>query len=390
MDEMAALPPTAVAARGLAAAARLPLSPVAQDTPALASPSPTTLRPPEPLHHVRWFAIATPSAVRSLTAPLLGTSPPPLDISHSSNAALRRRRAKTDSSVFRYIDPDTTTLPGGFPGADSHPKHFDDSYNPYFGNAYVESRVPKHQAAPAPPPQIVDAVPPSEPTDYLKAITGPIWRIFSSAVGTPEEKEKPQQLQVVPPPAPVHRRKDTRRTHSYAGESKELTPAPPKEAPSVASTLLSYLPKLPALPVPSLPSLPAFLTPTREPPPQLTNEALDTMVRYLYIYTHHSSYLPPNVQDASTAPTKRFQKDAEHLMMSLSPHGARSLHNYLVILKRDPGVEQAFDSGVLSRYARGRREDMDLLVDGLGAVLVKLAEMLDGGFVAPGGWVNET
>lgn len=139
---------------------------------------------------------------------------------------------------------------------------------------------------------------------------------------------------------------------------------------------------MPSLSGITLPSIP-FLTPTPEPPPQLSLEALDTMIRYLAIYTQHAVSLD------SRKTTAKLKRDAEQLIMGMSIHGTQSLHEYLVVLKRTPDVAIAFDSRMLARYTRGDAEAMGVLVEGLGEVLVALAGVLEGGFTVPGRWVDE-
>ena len=221
-----------------------------------------------------------------------------------------------------------------------------DLYQHRDGRGYFDY-FPPGAASEKPPAENAAAAPTA---GLLKTLTDPLWRFFGSAP-LPNPPPPP------PPPPPASKfRRSQQRSHSYAGHpvpvvaSQELVIArPPQELKGAASALLSYLPALStisSLGIPAIP-LPAFLTPKPDPPPQLSAEVLDTMIRYLAIYTEHA------VSPPSKATTERLKVQASRLMMGMSKHGSHNLHEYLVILKRTPDVTIAFDSRMLERYSRG-------------------------------------
>jgi len=85
---------------------------------------------------------------------------------------------------------------------------------------------------------------------------------------------------------------------------------------------------------------------------------------------------------------KRCTHDAERLMLAMSPAAVKSLHAFLVVVKRAPETPIAFDPAMLIRYTRGNRRALETLVDALADVLRGLAGVLEGGFTVPGGWVG--
>jgi len=75
-------------------------------------------------------------------------------------------------------------------------------------------------------------------------------------------------------------------------------------------------------------------------------------------------------------------------MLGMSARGVRSLHEYLVGLKRTPDAPIAFDPRMLERHTHGGQEAIEALAKSLGGLLVGLAGVLEGGFTVPGGWVD--
>jgi hypothetical protein len=220
---------------------------------------------------------------------------------------------------------------------------------------------------------------------YLKALTELLPRIWGGISGGGEDKDARKtgdSESDSDQDQDRHRRRRRRRIHSYTGASpsrQALVPLSQTPPPPKGGGILSYLP---SLSVPAIP-IPAMLKPTPEPPPQLSPEALDVVIRYLSLHTQHA--LTPG----SSALTRRLQQCAERLMRGMSAEAASSLHAYLVVLKRMPETPVAFEREVLERYAGGDNEAVEMLMEGLGNVLRGLAEVLEGGYTVPGGWVDD-
>ena len=228
-------------------------------------------------------------------------------------------------------------------------------------------------AAPAPaPPQ--DEAASAGAGGLLSALTTPLFNLWA---GSGDTTPAPATPVAAPAPAPptsrqLQRRNDPRRTHS---DSQALTVVSAEPPEPEATGLLSYLPALPKLP---------SLLPKRRPeaPPELCQEALDTVVRYLALHSEHA------VNPLSCKLMNRCKSDAERLMLAMSPAAVSSLHAFLVVVKRAPETPIAFDPSMLIRYTRGDRKALETLVDALGNVLRGLAGVLEGGFTVPGGWVG--
>ncbi|KAF8251238.1 hypothetical protein K440DRAFT_102208 [Wilcoxina mikolae CBS 423.85] len=272
--------------------------------------------------------------------------------------SLSRHRAQSDINVFDYRDPPDQ-------------QHYYPHHHHAAGGQFLLPQ-PIPTPAPAPPEEKPPAAAAAASGGgILKTLTDPLKQLLGR--GTAEDPPPP------PPPPPPHRnRNDPRRIHSYTAGDRQLilAPAPGDKAAAAApNKLLSLLPSLP-----SLPSIP-FLTP--DPPPQLSHEALHTVVRYLDLYTRHGA-----CQHHSPKRTKKLQVEAERLMLGMSPRAVRNLHEYLVGLKRAPDVKITIDPRMLERYTGGDREGMEVMAEGLGDVLVGLAGVLEGGFTVPGGWVE--
>ncbi|KAF8545345.1 hypothetical protein BDD12DRAFT_871627 [Trichophaea hybrida] len=264
--------------------------------------------------------------------------------------SLSRHRAQSDINVFDYRDPPDYHDP---PDQQQHYHHAAG------GQFLLPQPIPTAPPEEKPPPAATGG-------GILKTLTDPLKQLLGRGSEDP------------PPPPPPHRnRNDPRRIHSYTAGDRQLilAPAPGDKAAAAPNKLLSLLPSLP-----SLPSIP-FLTP--DPPPQLSSEALHTVVRYLDLYTRHGA-----CQHHSPKRTKKLQGEAERLMLGMSRRAVRNLHEYLVGVKRAPDVKITFDPKMLERYTGGDREGMEVLVERLRDVLVGLAEVLEGGFTVPGGWVE--
>jgi flagellar motility protein MotE (MotC chaperone) len=151
------------------------------------------------------------------------------------------------------------------------------------------------------------------------------------------------------------------------------TRPPPVSAPASSSKILSLVSKLPSLTSKRV----------EEPPLQLSQEALDTMVSYLYTYMTHLRDLH------CPAKSKKHQKSAYELMEKMSLEATHSLFEYLVALKRTPEMRIRFEVGLLEKYSKGDPETESLIVEGLAKVLTGMAGTLGGSVVVPGGWVGD-
>jgi hypothetical protein len=324
-------------------------------------------QPTSPLHsspckHNKLMASAPP-----LRPPLRPHRTPSTPLPNNSRRRQSSRRAKTDTNVFDYLDA---------PHRDYE----------------IHDATPDHVSPP--PSGAKEAAPAGE--GYLKALTGLLPQLWGGGGGGGDDNKDARKTGGSEgdsdPDRDRHRRRRRRRIHSYTGASpsrQALVPLPQAPPPkNTSGGILSYLPSLsipaiqmPSLSLPAIP-IPAMLKPTPEPPPQLSPEALDVVIRYLSLHTQHA--LTPD----SPALTRRLQHSARRLMHGMSSEAASSLHAYLVVLKRMPETPVAFEREVLERYAGRDNEAVGMLMDGLGNVLRGLAQVLEGGYTAPGGWVD--
>ncbi|KAA8912489.1 hypothetical protein FN846DRAFT_903615 [Sphaerosporella brunnea] len=256
---------------------------------------------------------------------------------------------------------------------------------------YLDGDYEVHYAEPDRPAPAATAA--ATTGGYLSALTGLLPRLWVGGGGDDEQENKAKDKDTYSSgdsDSERQRRRRRRQVHSYTGASpsrssdnralvpiSQVPPAKPEGGEGGGGWFLSHLPSLPAL------SLPAILKPTPEPPPQLSPEALDVVVRYLALYTQHTVAL--NMGQNST---QQIQRQARRLMRGMNREAVSSLHEYLVVLKRLPETPVVFEAGVLERYTGGNKEAAGVLSEGLADVLRDLAEVLEGGYTAPGGWVD--
>lgn len=179
-------------------------------------------------------------------------------------------------------------------------------------------------------------------------------------------------------------------------QTQALVPVLVRASPPIEPSPLKSFLKLP-FSLPQIP-LPSILAPSATPPPTLSGEALFIAIHYFTIFSRHAHSLERQLRqksDLTRTPnksTEKYKREAGRLIRGISDCATSSLFEYLVMLKREPGMKIEFDKVELKRYIDemgDEEEQVERLVRGLRLVLVEWARNLDGGYAAPGMWVED-